>query len=342
MKKTILTTALMPVALATMLFVSCKGEKKGGSYTISGNVPSQVAAEWIYLYDVSGKEPVTLDSARIENTAFKFKGVVPDTTVIVVLHPGKLNEYPAVGWNIFLEKGDIVVDSSEQFVTGTAMNDGFKDWMTAMNNIMMTGRPSDIKDFFAEHWSEHSGDFVGSFVLYAFSPYLDFPFVDSLTRDVPEEVRQTTVLKPFFEQIESIRALQPGKMFTDVKMTYMDGSAVALSDIIGKGEWVLVDFWASWCGPCRQTMPELQTIMKRHKDVKVYGIAVSDKEEDTRRAIADLKIEWPVISDPEGASVRTYGISAIPAMVLFGPDGKIAARDFTVSSLEGILEEMTK
>lgn len=342
MKKTILSTLLGAVAIATLPFVSCKGDKGGGSYTISGNVPSQVTAEWIYLYDVNGSEPVAFDSARIEKTAFKLKGVVPDTTALVVLHPGKYNEYPAVGWNVFLEKGDIVVDSSKQFVSGTALNDGFKDWMGALYNIMMTGKPSDIKDFLATHWSEHSGDFVGSFVLYNFSPYLDFPFVDSLAKDVPEEVRKSSVLKPFFEQIESIKAMQPGKMYTDVKMTYLDGTEVALSDILGKGDWVLIDFWASWCGPCRQTMPELQRVMGKYKDVKIYGIAVNDKTDDTRRAVADLNIKWPVISDPEGKSALTYGISTIPAMMLFGPDGKIAARDFTVSSMEGILDEKTK
>ena len=331
--------AVMAMVVAVVMLAGCKGDKKVGSYTISGTVPEQVDAEWIYLYTFKDGTPLAFDSSRLENKSFSFKGTVPDTVSFVVLHPGSFEEYPAVGWNVFLEEGQIVVDSAEQFVSGTPLNDGFKDWMGSLYNIMMMGGPEDIKNFFAEHWSEHSGDFIGSFVLYNFSPYMEFPFVDSLVADVPDEVRQVSMLKPFFEQIEQVRAMQPGNMFTDVELKYIDGTDVKLSDIIGKGEWVLIDFWASWCGPCRHAMPELQAVAKKFKKLKVYGIAVSDEAEDTKQAIANLKITWPVISDQAGKSATTYGISAIPAMILFEPDGKIAARDFTVSSLESMLTE---
>lgn len=337
MKKIFIYASL--VAAVCTVMMSCKSEKKGAQYTISGNVPSQVTTEWIYLYAVKGDETVAFDSAKINNTAFSFKGTVPDTTAFVVLHPGSFDEYPAVGWNVFLEEGTIVVDSSEQFVSGTPLNDGFKDWMESLYNIMMTGDPAGIRSFFAEHWSEHSSDFVGSFLLFNFSPYLEFPFVDSLAAEVPEDVRQESVLKPFFQQLESIRAMQPGNMFSDATLTYVDGTAVSLSDVIGKGEWVLLDFWASWCGPCRQAMPELQATVKKFKKLKVYGIAVSDEIEDTKKAISNLNITWPVMTDPEGESARAYGINAIPAMILFSPDGKIAARDFNVTNLESLLEE---
>lgn len=326
----------MATVAAVFMLTGCNSEKK---YTINGNVPKLVDAEWIYLYTFKDGEPMAFDSSRIENHTFSFKGTVPDTISFVVLHPGSFEEYPTVGWNVVLEEGQIVVDSSEQFVSGTPLNDGFKDWMGSLYSIMMKGNPEEIKNFFAEHWSEHSGDFIGSFVLYNFSPYMDFPFVDSLAADVPDEVRQVSMLKPFFEQLEKVRAMQPGNMFTDVELKYIDGTDVKLSDIIGKGEWVLIDFWASWCGPCRQAMPELQTIAKKFKELKVYGIAVSDEAEDTRQAIANLKITWPVISDQPGLSAQTYGISAIPAMILFEPDGKIAARDFTLSSLDSMLTD---
>lgn len=339
MKKRFAIVTIMAVAYGFMLLASCKGEKKAGNFTITGNVPSQVSSEWIYLYTIKDNEPVVFDSARIENTAFCFKGAVPDTMTLVILHPGTLNEYPAVGWNLLLEEGQIVIDSSEQFASGTPLNDGFKDWMGTLYGLMMTGQAEAVHNFFEEHWSEHSGDFVGSFVLYNFSPFLEFPFVDSLAQSVPDDIRQISMLKPFFDQLESLRAMQPGSMFSDVSLTYVDDTPVALADIIGKGEWVLIDFWASWCGPCRQAMPELQSVVKKFKSLKVYGIAVSDEKEDTRRAIANLNIKWPVLSDTEGLSAKAYGINAIPAMILFSPDGKIAARDINVNELENILNE---
>ena len=326
-----------------LLLASCNTDNKAKEYTISGNVPSDVKSEWIYLYAIEDNDIKVIDSARIEKTSFKFKGTVPDSTVILVLHPGSETEYPAISWNVILEGGDIVVDSASQFATGTPLNDGLKDWISSIDSIMIGNETLEgLNAFFRERWAEHSGDFVGAFVLYNVAGFLEFPIVDSLAGTVPDDVRENTILKPFFEQIEQMRAMQPGKIFTEVNLRYIDGADVALSDIIGKGDWVLIDFWASWCGPCRQAMPELQRVVKSHKTLKVYGIAVSDKDEDTRQAIKNLNIKWPVIADPQAESARTYGINAIPAMILFAPDGKIAARDFTVAELETILTEKTK
>ena len=86
-------------------------------------------------------------------------------------------------------------------------------------------------------------------------------------------------------------------------------------------------------------MPQLQSVVKKHKTLKVIGIAVSDKPDDTRKAVNDLRIEWPVLSDTAALTAKTYGINAIPAMILFSPDGKIVARDFNVSELNDILDD---
>ncbi len=325
---------------AVVLMASCTDKKSDNRYTISGNVPSGVKAEWIYMYDISGAEPVAIDSARIENGQFKMKGVAPDTLAMTALHPGSLDEYPAVAWTLVLEKGDIIIDTNEQYAMGTPINDGLKDWLEQIEGLFMSGDgPEAIKGFFDEHWQEHSSDFVGAYVLGILSPYLEFAFVDSLAAQIPDDVREISMVKPFFEQLEAIRKMQPGNMFTDVEMKDLDGNGVKLSDYVGKGDYVLVDFWASWCGPCRQATPELQAVVKKFKALKAIGIAVSDEMDDTKRAVNDLGIKWTVLSDKEAMSAKIYGINAIPAMILFAPDGKIAARDFNVNELENLLKE---
>lgn len=128
-----------------------------------------------------------------------------------------------------------------------------------------------------------------------------------------------------------------GAKFVDFSGKTPEGDDIKFSDYVGKGKWVLTDFWASWCGPCRQAMPELQSVVKKHKELTVLGIAVSDKIDDTKKAIADLKITWTVLSDPEGNSAKAYGINAIPAMILFAPDGTIVARDFMPANIDDLL-----
>jgi len=329
--------------MMALLATSCTQKQTEKSYSIKGTVPAGIEAKQMYLYIPQGNELVAIDSTAITNNSFQFKGETPDSTMIAILHPGSMNEYPAVGWNVIIEPGAIVVDSTEQFATGTPLNDGFKDWMSELYKILYTSMdPNDVHNFFVEHWAEHSTDFVGAFVLSNMAPYLEFPFVDSLAADVPEELRNNGLLKDFFNQLDTMRKMQPGQLFTDAEMQDLDGNAVKLSDYIGKGDYVLLDFWASWCGPCRQAMPQLQSTVTKYKKLKVYGIAVSDEMDDTRRAINDLKITWPVLYDKPGNSPRAYGINAIPAMILFAPDGTIAARDFNVNELEQILNEKMK
>lgn len=336
MKKT-----LFFVFALALVFAGCK-QKADNSYTISGTLPSGVDAKMIYLYAADGDKPVVVDSARIEKGSFHFKGIAPDTLQLMVLHPGSLEEYPALAWSLFLEPGDMVVDTLSEFVTGTPVNDGLHDWMGQLTNIMMTsGDPSAFRLFFEQHWQEHSSDFVGAVTLAQMSPYLDFAFVDSLANQVPAELRTHYLVASFYEQLEAMRSMQPGKPFTDVALVALDGTPTSLSDYIGKGKYVLVDFWASWCGPCRQAMPDLQNTVKKFPKLTVLGIAVSDKVDDTEKAVKDLKISWPVLSDTDAISARKYGVNAIPAKILFDPDGTILARDLNVMTLEETLSKIS-
>ena len=344
MKRTVLKISALTVLAFTLLCLSaCNKGKSNNSYRIDGTVPSSVKAEWIYLYTVESDVPVLKDSARIEKGEFHMKGIASDTVSMAILHPGNDNEYPTVTWNFILEKGQIKIDSADQFATGTPMNDGLKAWLSEIDNIMTGGgTPADLPGVFDKYWPEHSGNFLGGLMIATMFQYLDFNYADSLARQVPEEVQNTPALKPFFDQIRAMREMQVGHAFTDIDLTTLNGDAVKLSDYLGKGNWVLVDFWASWCGPCRQAMPTLQATVKKFKDLQVIGIAISDKVEETLTAKDNLKITWPILSDPQAVSARTYGISAIPAMVLFAPDGTIAARYFMLDGLEELLTEKMK
>ncbi len=338
MKKFKLSFLLGTLALM-LLFSACK-QSKEQSYTISGTMPSGADYPTVYLYFIGADTLQVVDSAVVQNGTFTFKGTAPDSLTLALVHPGTPDDFPAIIWQLIVEPGNIILDTLSQFATGTPNNDGLDDWMTQIQDIMMTSAdPAAIKTFFAEHWSEHSSDFVGAFMLNSLAMYLDFPFVDSLASQVPDDVRSLSLLRPFFDQIETIRRMQPGQPFTDVALATVDGTPASLSDYIGKGAYVLVDFWASWCGPCRQAMPELKSVVKKHPDLKVVGIAVSDELDKTKAAISDLGISWTVLSDPDGISAKAYGVNAIPAMILFSPDGTILARDFLSSDLDGLLTQ---
>ena len=162
--------------------------------------------------------------------------------------------------------------------------------------------------------------------------------LDSLT----PEMQGNEFISILYMELEKRAKTSAGHMFTDVTITYADGSPeVKLSDYIGKGKYILADFWASWCGSCHSILPRLKNIYKTYKSDKfdIIGIDVWDRIADARKSIKELEIPWPCILGTDVLVTDEYGINGIPTLILFGPDGTILHRDISTKEAEEILEE---
>lgn len=146
---------------------------------------------------------------------------------------------------------------------------------------------------------------------------------------------------------EAMAKHQPGIQYTDLTMNDLAGKAVKLSQWVGKGNYVLVDFWASWCGPCRQEMPNVVEAYKRYhaKGFEIVGVSFDQKKEAWAGAVKTLGMTWPQMSDLKGwqsAAAGIYGIMSIPANILVDPQGKIVAADLREEALQQKLAEIYK
>ena len=132
-----------------------------------------------------------------------------------------------------------------------------------------------------------------------------------------------------------------GKMFVDFAIEHK-GKNYRFSDYVGRGQYVLADFWASWCRPCRKQMPEMIAIYEQYheKGLTVLGVAVRDQEEKTEQTIRNLGIPYPQIINAQDIPSKLYGIDAIPHTILFAPDGTIIARNIYGEELKAKLKEI--
>ena len=125
-----------------------------------------------------------------------------------------------------------------------------------------------------------------------------------------------------------------------------DGTLISengtFGDFVGAGKYTLVDFWASWCGPCREETPNVVAVFNKFKDkgLVVIGIPVNDKKDASVKDMRDLGIHYPQVLDPAQALAEKFGITGIPHIILFDPEGNIVARGLRGVGIEETVEKI--
>ncbi|MDE6654997.1 MAG: TlpA family protein disulfide reductase, partial [Muribaculaceae bacterium] len=175
---------------------------------------------------------------------------------------------------------------------------------------------------------------IGYYMFIDYASSVDGDEMMALVEEYPQ-LKDYKRVQGLIEGARKVAETSAGKMFKDFEVTY-NGKTYKLSDYVGKGHYTLVDFWASWCGPCRREMATLKEIYNEYKDkgLEVLGVAVWDEPEATEAAIKQLDLPWPCIINSQTIATDIYGIPAIPCVILFGPDGKILSRGLQGAQLK--------
>ena len=164
-----------------------------------------------------------------------------------------------------------------------------------------------------------------------------------------DRIKNNSSAKLTIVAIEKRAATAAGSKFIDFEVIqdqdHPETSTVRLSDYVGHGKYILADFWASWCGPCRASVPELKNIYEKYRGDRfdILGIAVNDKPEASLKAAKELGIDWPLIVNGDMLYFnKLYGITSIPHTILFAPDGTILASDLHGHALDAFIEKVLK
>ena len=319
-------------------------------YKLTANVDEKHNDKEVLL--ISRVNGDTLQSAVVAAGTVVFEDQITEPVLVQI----RVNGGPSLG-SAVLEPGEIAFNPQDG-ASGTTLNGVLAELGAAQKNLSEQMSAISKDDPNAEQLQE---DIYTSYEAYTDSVMnanIDNPVgaslfinsaydlsvaeIEAALNDHPSLKNYTTIQKQLSSK-KTAEETGEGKPYKDFEVPY-EGQTQTLSGLMQPGHYTLVDFWASWCGPCRREIPVIKELLNEYgpKGLDVVGVAVWDQVPETKKAMDELGITWPVIMDAKTIPTDMYGILGIPTIILIGPDGTILSRGKQGDALKAAIAEAMK
>ena len=319
MKQTIITIFFALVAVA--------GQAQEINWRIEGTVENAAPIDTLNVIDAEKQKEIAILYVK-DGKIVPASGTLEEPAICCIAKKDRK------GWirEFVLEDGtvNIGVDLKVHYlrsIGGTPLNDELKQTLALQfqkldHETYHKNELEEITGIISRHPNHIISPFLIESCKMIFTPSESLALIDKLS----PELQKSADMDRMRENLLVEQETEAGRMFKEMKGISPDGKPTALSDYVGKGDYVLADFWASWCMPCRKEIPEVIALHEKYKGkgLKVIGITVHDTPEKSDKVVKEMGIPFPQLYESKPMSI--YGVLAIPYTILFAPDGTILER----------------
>lgn len=304
------------------------------------------------------KEQVPFDTLVVIEGQFLAQGHI-DTTAFALLYSP---EYGDLVIPFFLEAGSIEINIAEEpgasYVKGTPLNEKWmtlKDSINALTDLASTAGSREeleaLNDryivFVTEAAEANVNNDFGYFLLITFEDVIETQKHLDLINALPANRRGTAEVKAIEEHLLKALSTAVGHPLQDIILPNTRGKDVSLLEEARGNKLTIIDFWASWCGPCRQEMPNVVAVYADYKakGLGVIGVSFDSDKTAWERGIKDLGITWTQVSDLQGwqsAAAELYAIRFIPQLLIVDSEGMIVAKNLHGDELRTFVDDYLK
>ena len=355
---------LLSIVAASMTLAACNAQS---GYKVTGTVEGMPDGKAI-IATVNGSSLDTLAKADVKNGSFEFTGNVSEPTGAYIMVIGQRGAIP-----FMLENANITVNAGQAGLTVTG-SEGQKiyDQFMAINTTTQQeamklqqeyqaangdqAKRQAVQEAYAKLMTDaqaketelikaNPDSYVSTFVIVSSMGQMEYEQLKERYNLLGEKAKASAQGKAIAAQIAKLESTAIGQIAPNFTITTPEGESISLYDI--KGKVKLIDFWASWCGPCRGENPHVVEIYKEYhpKGLEIFGVSLDNNKEAWVKAIADDGLVWKHGSDLKGwqsAPAQLYSVSGIPHTVLLDENNKIIAKNLRGDELKQKIAELLK